>query len=225
MQLESAIDHIVIAAQTLDQGQAWCEERLGASPLPGGQHPLMGTHNRLLQISSAECPQCYLEIIAIDPAAKAPRRPRWFGLDDAALQARLASTGPELVSYVARSNQINTHRWALLAAHLQPGEVVTASRQTPNGLLEWQIAIPDDGRPLAGGAVPMLIQWQGGHPADRLPESGVGLTAITVRGMADIVAQGLKLQPITRASRPGAALSAHFNTPKGAVTLHSHTGL
>ena len=39
------------------------EGALGATPAPGGHHPLMGTHNQLLSLGPGE----YLEVIAIDP--------------------------------------------------------------------------------------------------------------------------------------------------------------
>jgi Glyoxalase-like domain len=41
----------------------------------------MGTHNRVIAISSESFPDCYVEVIAIDPDAPAPGRRRWFGLD------------------------------------------------------------------------------------------------------------------------------------------------
>ncbi|WP_393939598.1 VOC family protein [Piscinibacter sakaiensis] len=49
----------------------------GCAPEGGGAHPHMGTHNRLLRLGD----HCYLEVIAIDPAAPPPARARWFGLD------------------------------------------------------------------------------------------------------------------------------------------------
>ena len=67
-----AVDHLIVAAPSLDAGVAWCERTLGVTPGPGGQHPQMGTHNRLLKIASDAYPQAYLEIIAIDPAAPHP---------------------------------------------------------------------------------------------------------------------------------------------------------
>ena len=90
------LDHLVVAAASLDEGVAWCERTLGVTPGPGGRHPLMGTHNRLLALAGEAFPASYLEIIAIDPDAAAPRRVRWFGLDDPALQAALATSGPRL---------------------------------------------------------------------------------------------------------------------------------
>ena len=80
------VDHLVVAAESLDQGVQWCEAMLGITPQAGGEHPLMGTHNRLLRLSTPQYPRAYLEIIAIDPLAKAPGRTRWFDLDDPELQ-------------------------------------------------------------------------------------------------------------------------------------------
>lgn len=215
------IDHLVVAAHSLEQGRAWCEATLGTAPHTGGQHPLMGTHNLLLATGSPACPQTYLEILAIDPAAPAPGRARWFGLDDPALQARLRETGPELVGYVARSAMVDMHRWGLINARFQPGPLLKASRETPAGLLQWQIVVADDGRPLAGGAVPTLIQWQGPHPASRLPDSPVALQGLTVRGMPDLAAQVLRLRALRREPLPGPALQALLDTPAGPLTLSS----
>jgi hypothetical protein len=91
------IDHLVIAAHDLAHGVHWCEQTLGVTPGPGGRHPLMSTHNRLLKLDAGPGhPRAYLEIIAIDPEAPPPGRARWFGLDDAALQASLREA-PRLV--------------------------------------------------------------------------------------------------------------------------------
>ena len=89
--MSNRLDHLVVAAASLEQGAAWCEATLGVVPGPGGVHATMGTHNRLLRIATEAFPDAYLEIIAIDPAAPAPGRPRWFGLDDPVLQIGRAS--------------------------------------------------------------------------------------------------------------------------------------
>jgi hypothetical protein len=72
----SELDHLVVAARSLDDGVAWCEATLGVVPAAGGGHAPMGTHNRLLAVSSARFPHSYLEIVAVDPEAPAPSRPR-----------------------------------------------------------------------------------------------------------------------------------------------------
>ena len=102
MTAAAQIDHLVVAAATLDEGVAWCEATLGVVPGPGGQHPLMGTHNRLLGLGGERFARCYFEIIAIDPAAvpaRARHQRRWFDLDDPVLQAALAKDGPRLVHW------------------------------------------------------------------------------------------------------------------------------
>jgi hypothetical protein len=184
----------------------------------------MGTHNRLLAIASEAYPKAYLEIIAIDPAAAPPERARWFGMDDPALQARVREHGPQLVGYVARSGMVDMHRWGLIHCRYQPGPILKASRETAHGLLQWQIVVADDGRPLAGGAVPTLIQWQGPHPVEHLPASSVGLTGVTVRGMPDQAAQVLRLRPLTRLALPGPALSVLLLRADGQTVTLSTAG-
>jgi Glyoxalase-like domain len=91
-----ALDHLVIAARTLDAGVAWCEATLGMRPDAGGRHAFMGTHDRVFSIATAMFPRSYIEIVAIDPEADAAaepgarRRARWFDLDDPALQRAIA---------------------------------------------------------------------------------------------------------------------------------------
>jgi hypothetical protein len=50
----------------------------------------MGTHNRLLKLGEG----FYLELIAIDPQAPPPGRPRWFGLDRLELPVRPPAPDP-----------------------------------------------------------------------------------------------------------------------------------
>ena len=52
--MTAQVDHLVIAASTLNEGVAWCEKTLGITPGAGGEHPLFGTHNRLF-LSLAIC--------------------------------------------------------------------------------------------------------------------------------------------------------------------------
>lgn len=211
-----ALDHLVVAAASLEQGAAWCEATLGVLPAAGGRHPLMGTHTRLLAIGSEAFPQAYLEILAIDPQAPPPGRPRWFGLDDPDLQARLQD-GPRLVHWVARTNAIDTDRQALIDLGCAPGDVVKASR----GALSWQILLRPDGQLMRGGALPTLIQWDGAHPADALPASGVALQALSLRGLPPRIHAWIGMSGVDRLEDPGPALCATLATARGPVRLES----
>lgn len=209
-----AVDHLVVAAPSLEAGVAWCEATLGVTPGPGGRHPQFGTHNRLLKIASEAYPQAYLEIIAIDPQAAPPGRPRWFGLDEVDL-----SGGPRLIHWVGRSPMLDMHRWGLITVGQPPGDPVAASRETPQGLLQWQILVPTDGRPRCDGALPTLIQWQGVHPTDAMPESGLRLQSMTLRCVPQRARDVLRLRGVTAATDEGPALQATLATPRGPVTL------
>ena len=219
--MNTHLDHLVVAAATLEQGVAWCEATLGVTPGPGGRHALMGTHNRLAKIATDAFPDAYLEIIAIDPQAPPPARVRWFGLDDPALQARLQASGPCLIHAVARTAQLDMQRWALITLGLKPGNPVRAGRETPEGPLAWQILLRDDGALECGGALPTLIQWEGRHPAQAMPESGLALRALTLHGVPERARELLKLRGVDVHPGPGPALQAVLDTPLGAVTLTS----
>ena len=213
-----ALDHLVVAAPSLAQGVQWCEAVLGVTPGPGGKHPLMGTHNRLFAIGSEALPQVFFEIIAIDPDAAAPGRARWFGLDAIDLSA-----GPRLLHWVARCDAIDARCAALAAAGFDTGRAIAASRDTPQGRLEWRISVRDDGALLAGGALPTLIDWGATTPPSvSMPASGVTLRGFTLGGLAHAAARALDLQGFDLATGAGPAITATLDTPRGRVILRSH---
>jgi hypothetical protein len=213
------VDHLVVAAASLEQGAVWCEKLLGVAPAAGGKHVSMGTHNRLLAIGSAAFPMAYLEIIAHDPEAPPPTRPRWFGLDDPRLLDRLRER-PRLLHIVARSTLLDDTLAALREQGLDAGLAVAAERASPQGLFRWRIAGRADGQLLCGGALPTLIEWQGMHPSEHLPASGVGLRSLDLGGLADPVVTALGLHGV-RSTAQGVALRAVFDTPRGQVQLCS----
>ena len=222
--MTARVDHLVVAAATLEQGAAWCEATLGVAPVAGGKHPLMGTHNRLLRISSPAHPQAYLEIIAIDPEAAAPPHARWFGLDDPALQAAV-QTAPRLIHVVASTPDVRAARQRLAGLGLDVGEVIAARRNA----LQWHITVRRDGLRQFDGALPTLIEWGDAHPSDSLPESGVQLAALHLSAPAGahavlghaLAAIGLPGLLAADAADPAAALVAQFKAPGGGVTLTS----
>jgi len=219
MQPSLLLDHLVIAATTLDEGVDWCEATLGIRPTAGGQHLFMGTHNRMFNVSSARFPRSYLEVIAIDTSLPAPPHARWFDLDDTLLQQTLQHAGPHLVHWVARCDDIHAACAAMVVAGVDVGEVTDAERMTPDGLLRWRIALRADGRRPRGGAAPTPIEWGERHPTDGLPASGVQLESLSV-GLAGLDA--LLPGAVERDAAPGAPpLCAVLATPRGRVTLSS----
>lgn len=216
------LDHLVVAARTLDEGERFVAGKFGVGTGGGGAHPLMRTHNRLLNLWGG----AYLEVIAIDPdapPADAPRA-RLFALDDPALQARIES-GPQLVHWAVRVDRPRLlARWqAQYPDRIAP--VVPMSR----GASTWALTVPDDGafpawQGAGDGLVPSLIQWDTiQHPSAALPETGIALRSLTGHHpRAETIAEQLawlgaahlmRVEPTSGA--PG--IVAEFELPDGSI--------
>jgi len=232
--MKTQIDHLVVMAASLEQGVQWCEDTLGISPGPGGEHEKYGTHNRLFKIATPQFPLAYFEIIAINPAAVIPKRdqvPRWFDMDDAALQKAVAQ-GPRLVHFVSSTEDVKAARHLLRTQGIERGQVVHASRKSSKGTLNWQITVREDGERLFNGCLPTLIQWGKPeatdplrlHPRNSLPRSGVTLQGLTVNHPSGAKLQAafdaIGLTDIAIETGP-ANLVATLQTPKGLVQLQS----
>ena len=76
--MTSTLDHLVIVANNLAQGAAWCEATLGITHNAGGEHKLFGTHNLLFKIATPANPMAYCEIIAIMVPSRKMRPRRRF---------------------------------------------------------------------------------------------------------------------------------------------------
>jgi hypothetical protein len=209
----AALDHLVIAAATLEQGEDHLERLLGVRPQRGGKHVAMGTHNSLLRVGE----KIYLEVIAVDPGASPPKRPRWFALDTDTMRDALAET-PRLIHWVARADDIDAAR---RACTIDPGPAHSMER----GTFRWRITIPDDGHLPGDGVVPTLIQWsEARHPTDAMQESRVRLVALSaahpeparIRSALEKLSLGETLK-VTFGTAP--QLAAMLQTPRGAVTL------
>jgi len=210
------LDHIVVAASTLEQGAGYLQDLLGVEVPAGGVHATMGTHNLVMQLGN----DSYLEVIAIDPAGTVPPRPRWFGLDTALLRTALADR-PRLVTWV-----MNTADLAALAASADFA-IGTPAALTRDGL-SWEIAITDDGRLLADGLLPYCIRWHSSpHPSRAMADLGCRLQKLTLHHnraewLADRLesigaARLVEIDPIPDSKSP--FLTAIIETPKGVVKL------
>lgn len=207
------LDHITLTAPTLEAGADYVRRQLGVEPQPGGEHPHMGTHNRLLRLGEA----MFLEVIAVNPAAPAPNRPRWFALDHLAADAT-----PRVAAWVAACEDIDAAVAA--AAPLALGNIEAMTR----GQASWRITIPADGSLPLHGVAPSLIQWTvTAHPASRLEDRGCTLVALEgVHPQAEAItamlaAVGFSGDFSVRQGGPGepAQLVARIRTPQGVRTL------
>ena len=202
------VDHLVIAAMTLEEGVEHVRKALGVTVPQGGAHPLMGTHNCLMRLDDG----LFLEIIAPDPEIR-PRRSRWFALDDPGMRAAL-SFSPRLVTWVARAVDLAT-TLASIAAPL--GEIVNVSR----GTLQWVIAVPPDGSMPFGGGFPTIIQWpQGPHPAFGMADLGCRFHSLTIEHpeadrMREILAPAFSDCRVVIREAAQVRLSAQIVTPAG----------
>jgi hypothetical protein len=159
------IDHITVTTPNLAVGAEFVRQVLGVMPEPGGEHPRMGTHNALLRLGAT----MFLEVIAPIPGAPRPARRRWFALD-----ALGGDSPPCLSTWVIRSADIHASAAASLVAL---GPIEPMSR----GSLDWLITIPTDGSVPLDGVAPALIQWHAEpHPAAKLRDRGLSLTALDV---------------------------------------------
>lgn len=195
------LDHLAIAAETLAEGVAWAEARLGCALAGGGAHAAMGTHNRLLSLG----PDLYLEVIAIDPEAPRPPHPRWFGLD--------RFTGPpRLHAWVVSVDDI-AH------APAAAGRPLALAR----GDLRWQMAVPEAGALPFDGVHPAVIAWEGaGHPAPRLADQGLRLTSLTVSHPEAATLQTTLAplgEPRVTLTTGAPGLSARLSGPRGEILL------
>lgn len=205
------LDHLVLAADTLEAGSDYLWQRFGVRPDPGGQHIGWGTHNSLLQLGGGT----YLEVIAPDPNQPAPDRARPFGIDRPPLRDRIA-VRPRLVHYMIRTADIRATSAAL---GYETGPVQSMSR----GDLTWQVAIRENQAGSNDMLLPAMIDWgDQSPPGERLEPRGVVLTAFHLRGplqMCDLLMPLTADRRIKVGERSSAMLAAEFQSPKGWAIL------
>jgi hypothetical protein len=201
------LDHLVVAAKTLEQGMVWLETKLGVKMQVGGKHPLFGTHNALLKLGEST----YLEVISVDSDAPTPTRARWFELDNVHSLEQ-----PKLIHWVARIENLE----ARAAQFPFFGSILKASR----GDLRWQITVPDDGHLNFSGLIPTLIAWNGIHPTSQFESSQCEL--LQLEGyhpkpeiVNDILEQLEAKSLLEVFYAPISKLKAVIQTPNGRVEL------
>lgn len=200
------LDHLAVAGETLEEATACIEEALGVRTVPGGQHVVFGTHNRLLGLADG----LYLEAIAIDPEAAPVGPPRWFDLDRFRGPARLSN-------WICATDDL---AGCLTGLGSEAGVPVALSR----GALRWQMAVPDNGRLPFDNLHPALIEWESPvHPSANLPVSGCTLRRLVVTHPEAEALRGRLggiLSDTRLAIEPGEiGMRAEFDTPSGRRSL------
>jgi Glyoxalase-like domain len=203
------VDHLVWGGPNLEQEIERLEAWTGVRALLGGRHPGEGTRNALLRLG----PIMYLELIGPDLTQAKPRRPRWLGLD--------TITGPRLITWAAKSSDLEQQAAAARAAGVALGEVRSGRRELSNGqVLSWRLTYPDV---RAGdGLVPFLIDWgDSPHPSLTAP-GGIQLVEVHAEhpDPAGIV-ESLRCLGLELRVLPGRtpALVTTLDTPRGSVEL------
>ena len=164
-----ALDHLGLVAGDLTNGAAEFKAMTGVDLGPGGHHPKMATHNRLLSIGGGS----YLELIAPDPESASPARARWFGLDNMKAEDQVS-----LRFWMIRVDNLDD---ALNLAR-QSGLDLGGSEDLSRGTLQWRLSVPRTGILPLDGAEPILIEWpEGVHPTSTMEDAGVVLKNLTVR--------------------------------------------
>ena len=211
----NAIDHIVIGAATLEEGVDFIQRCLGVDIPFGGVHKTMGTHNHLMQLGES----VFLEVIAVNPDIAAPEHARWYGLDDPFVRAQLES-GPRLLTWVVNTPDMHS-------LFKNTGESFGEPTKVSRGKLSWLFGLPADGRLLAGGLLPYVIEWHcEEHPAHSMSDTDCALKSIEIehpnphwlRSRLQLI-DASELVTVNSATSP--VLKVSIESPVGLVELQS----
>ncbi len=150
------IDHFMYAGPDLDRLCRELQALTGIEPMPGGQHPQLGTHNRLAGSDA----RLYLELIGPDRSTP----------QDSPMRASIeALPRPRLHRFIMDAT--GRDLGAVQAAYGRAGIGCQADdmhRLTPTGAtLRWRLLVPESNR--FGLFAPFFIDWlDTPHPSTRL---------------------------------------------------------
>jgi len=143
--MPDAIDHIVIAVPDPDLAARELEAEIGVAVTGGGEHPGIGTYNRLAFLGDA-----YLELIAVRDVAAATRWP----VGEASLRAMALGVG--FATYALVDDDLETTVSRLRGQGSGIGQVTPGSRTRPDGeTVAWWTATFDE---LGPDRPPFLIR-------------------------------------------------------------------
>ncbi|MFT5441041.1 MAG: hypothetical protein ACI8W3_000081 [Myxococcota bacterium] len=209
------LDHLVYFVPSLAEAIVEFQNCLGVAPHEGGRHEGMGTHNAILPLAGTK----YVELIAKDPTAPTPNQPRPFGLD--------ALTAPRLITWAARTSDIDAATARSRNAGYDPGIILPMSRKEPGGAeLRWKLSLPTSPESMIGdGLVPFIIDWGNTpHPAHATSNGEPQCELVSFAGchikpdpvVVALAALGAELK-VASGTAPG--LRAELRGPAGSLVL------
>jgi hypothetical protein len=149
------LDHLIVAVADLDEAAEHVGSSLGLEVGGGGQHPALGTRNRLAWWGDS-----YLELVAIEDAGAAAAAGNWFGAAVAgALAPTRASGDPSPLDGVHGAPvglALVSDDLVADAAVTRSAEITNGQRTRPDGrVVRWRMARPGGAAgPRAGAAGP-----------------------------------------------------------------------
>ena len=164
------LDHITVIAPTLIEGVLHVQNCLNIAVPFGTRHDYMGTHNHRLQLGNT----VYLEIVALDPEGAAPRRSRWFGLDNEEKVRAYWNEGRRLRGWVANTDAIDS----VVSTY---GAIFGDKVSLPTADPIFDFTIPRDGSLPLDGAAPSIIDHRGDPTSmAAIPDLGARLHSLTL---------------------------------------------
>jgi len=203
------VDHFVYAVPNLEKAVSEIEKQFGVAPVAGGHHRSQGTHNALVHLGQ----NCYLEIIAPDPANDHFSGERWMGID--------LITKPRITRWAVKSNDLDRDRAYLQTVDPKLGDIKGGARKKADGSkLIWKatVALPTPEIEV----LPFVIDWKGAdHPTISLPQvcqlmevKGTHPTPFMIETAINSLNVDMKLEV---GNDP--AITAVIKTPNGIVEL------
>lgn len=151
------LDHIVLVVPNLVDAIDYFQTSLGVTPILGGKHTGLGTHNALLGLGEPD-ENIYLELLAIDPDSQNNFQTFPMGLEKNIRSPYVASW---CIRCAPKTDLIATNQMMQsISAEYDHGEIKNMERITPTGqTLSWQLAIDPEKIMTSKGQIPFLIKW------------------------------------------------------------------
>jgi hypothetical protein len=207
----AAIDHLVLVAESLDQGAEFVAQQLGVEARYAWKNAYFGTHSLAVKLGG----ECHLEIIAIDADAPHPDRPRWYGLDQPDMKRTLMRR-PRLFGWAVRVANLGA---VINTAMFDVGEPVALQQDD----IGWRQTVPKNGNLILFGAGPSIVERTTmDRPTRLLEDQGCKLEELRIfdetpenmrQRLASIGADGLVT--IVQGNQGESRIEALIETPQG----------